>query len=62
MTPYAEYIVDVHQGADGLTPRKLSVQEDENGTGFIQVSLNSSWADQGIGPMLVLTRSNTFLY
>jgi DGQHR domain-containing protein len=42
--PYADYIVDVHNGADGITPvitlytpKELAVQEDENGTGFIQV-------------------------
>jgi DGQHR domain-containing protein len=41
---YAEYIVDVHNGCDGITPpitlfseTKLEVQESENGTAFIQV-------------------------
>jgi len=41
---YAEYIVDVHQGGDGLTPpitlytpESLAFQDGENGTGFIQV-------------------------
>lgn len=41
---FAEYVVDVHKGGDGITPPitlysedKLEVQESENGTAFIQV-------------------------
>lgn len=41
---YAEYVRDIHDGAEGLTPpitlytpETLAYQETENGTGFIQV-------------------------
>src|SRR5437773_1669948 len=40
---YAEYIVELHDGNDGITPcitlyseRKLDVEERDDGTGFIQ--------------------------